>query len=280
MALVDIHHPWVFTFGLVGNIISILVFLAPVPTFKKIYKAKSTMGFDPLPYAVALLSSMLWLYYAMLKPNTMLLITINLFGFVVETVYLIIFFIYASKKARARAAKILGGMNVGILFVIFAGTFFLLKGPLRAKVVGWFCVALSVCVFASPLSVIANVVRTRSVEYMPFLLSFFLTLNSVMWFGYGLFQKDLYVAIPNVGGFFLSMTQMVVYAIYRNKKPLKMVMEKDSAAVTTEHNLVNIKVVGTPEIQDAAAPVVPCEISVEPPHIQAHPPPLVVCAAS
>ena len=43
----------------------------------------------------------------------------------------------------------------------------------------------------------AKVVKTRSVEYMPFLLSFFLTLNAVMWFGYGLCKKDYYVAVSN-----------------------------------------------------------------------------------
>ncbi|KAG6396414.1 hypothetical protein SASPL_142563 [Salvia splendens] len=193
MALFDIDHPWVFTFGILGNVVSILLFLAPVPTFRKIYEAKSTMGFDSLPYATALMSSMLWLYYAMLTPNAVLIITINVFG------------------ALAHAGKILGAMNVGLLFLIFAVTFFVFEGQTRAKVVGW---------------------------------------------------------LPNVGGFCLSMIQMLVYVIYRNKTPLKMDMEK-------KINLVNVKVVGTPEIRDTAAR----EITVEPRHIQV-PVPLVVSAAS
>ncbi|XP_047964197.1 bidirectional sugar transporter N3-like isoform X2 [Salvia hispanica] len=237
-----------------GNVVSILLFLAPVPTFRKIYEAKSTMGFDPLPYATALMSSMLWLYYAMLTPDAVLIITINLFGSILETAYLIVFNIYANKKARAQAAKILGAM-MGLLFLIFAVTFFVFEGHTRAKVVGWVCVALSICVFASPLIIIAKVVKTRSVEYMPFLLSFFLTLNAVMWFGYGLCKKDYYVALPNVGGFCLSMIQMLVYLIYRNKTPLKKDIEKNI-------NVVNIKVVGTPDVQGTAAPA---QITVQAP---------------
>ncbi|KAG6405711.1 hypothetical protein SASPL_133303 [Salvia splendens] len=157
-----VFHTWGFTFGILGNIISVMVYLAPMPTFIRIYKEKSTMGFDSLPYAVALFSSMLWLYYALLKTNVVLLITINLFGCLIQTAYIFIFLIYASTKARNHTGKILGLMNVGLLCVIFAVTFFVFEGQTRAGVVGWICVAVSVCVFAAPLSII--VVETPEIQ--------------------------------------------------------------------------------------------------------------------
>ncbi|KAJ6307700.1 hypothetical protein OIU76_017487 [Salix suchowensis] len=181
MAVMNIHHPWAFTFGILGNIISFMVYLAPVPTFIRILRKKSTEDFQSLPYLVAMFSSMLWLYYAMLKTDALLLITINSFGCFIETVYIAIYIAYATRES-------------------------------------W-----------------KQIVRTKSVEFMPFTLSFFLTLSAVMWFAYGLFINDLCVALPNILGFVLGLLQMLLYGIYKNAEKKKMPAE----------NLKSIVILGT-----------------------------------
>lgn len=77
------------------------------PTFYQIYKKKSTEGFQSVPYVIALFSAMLWIYYALLKENTMLLITINTFCCVIETGYIAVYLFYAPKKARVLILKTL-----------------------------------------------------------------------------------------------------------------------------------------------------------------------------
>ncbi|KAK8564008.1 hypothetical protein V6N12_036140 [Hibiscus sabdariffa] len=219
-----------------GNIISVLVFLAPVPTFYRIFKKKSTESFQSLPYQVALFSCMLWLYYALIKRGAFLLITINSFGCVVETIYISMYIAYASKDSRKSAMKLFVAMNVVLFSFILIITHFVLKSSVRAPVLGWICVAISVSVFAAPLNIMARVVRTRSVEFMPFNLSFFLTLSAVMWFSYGLFIKDLCVALPNVLGFVLGMLQMILYAIYRHSE--KAVVEEKKLPEQTKNMVV------------------------------------------
>ncbi|CAK9181474.1 unnamed protein product [Ilex paraguariensis] len=189
----SIDHAWVFAFGILGNILSFMVYLAPVPTFSRIFKKKSTEDFQSVPYVVALFSSMLWIYYAWLKSNAILLITINAAGCVIETIYIALYIVYALKSARILTLKLLLLLNFGGFWSIMILTIFFLKGLNRVRVVGWICMALSVSVFAAPLSIMAQVIRTKSVEFMPFWLSFFLAMSAVMWFFYGLLLKDIYI---------------------------------------------------------------------------------------
>ncbi|XP_043724162.1 bidirectional sugar transporter N3-like [Telopea speciosissima] len=221
-------NPLVFTFGLLGNIISFMVYVAPVPTFIRVYKKKSTEGFQSLPYVTALFSAMLWIYYAYLKTGANYLITINSVGCVIETIYIAIYLVYAPRKARILTAKFLVLLNFCAFSMILLLSQFLTKGLKRVQAVGWVCVAFSVIVFVAPLSIVRLVIRTRSVEFMPFTLSFFLTLSAVMWFSYGFLLKDLFIALPNILGFIFGVLQMVVYVIYKgcNKKVKVMREEK------------------------------------------------------
>ncbi|KAK6924625.1 SWEET sugar transporter [Dillenia turbinata] len=218
MAVFPVHQTWAFVFGILGNVVSFMVYLAPLPTFHQIYKKKSTEGFQSIPYIVALFSAMLWIFYAFIKTDASLLITINSLGCFIETIYIIAYFIYAPKKARIVTVKLLLLFNVVGFGAILFVTLVLTKGSRRAVVLGWICVAFSISVFIAPLCIVRRVIRTKSVEYMPFLLTFFLTLSAVMWFCYGLFLKDLYIAGPNILGFIFGVLQMLLYLIYRKGK--------------------------------------------------------------
>ncbi|CAL9113671.1 unnamed protein product [Musa textilis] len=218
MAGLSLDHPWAFTFGILGNIISFMVYLAPLPTFYRVCRRKSTEGFHSVPYVVALFSATLWIFYAFVKTNAGLLITINAVGCVIETAYVLVYFTYAPKAAKMFTAKLVLLVNVGMFGLILLLTLLFAKGAKRVEVLGWICMSFSVSVFVAPLSIIRLVIRTKSVEFMPFTLSFFLTWSAVVWFGYGLLTKDLYVALPNVLGFIFGVLQMVLYVAYRNQE--------------------------------------------------------------
>ncbi|XLR42507.1 hypothetical protein HN51_020696 [Arachis hypogaea] len=212
------HSPLVFIFGILGNIASFVCFLAPLPTFYRVCKKKSTEGFQSIPYVAALFSAMLWIFYAYVKTGETLLITINAFGCVIETIYLAIFITYCPKKVRMSTLRMILLLNFGGFCTIVLLTHILAKGANRPKLLGWICVVFATSVFAAPLSIIRTVIRTKSVEFLPFPLSLLLFISAIMWLLYGIFLKDIYVTLPNTLGFLFGIIQMVMYMIYRKNK--------------------------------------------------------------
>ncbi|XP_056697266.1 bidirectional sugar transporter NEC1 [Spinacia oleracea] len=208
-------HTLAVIFGILGNIVSVGVFLSPVPTFYRIYKRKSSEGYTSLPYAVALFSAMMLLYYGSLKPGGLLIITINSFGCCIEVIYLVVFLVYAPKATKNFTLKLIILFNLGVCSLVMLLTTLLAKGPKRITVVGWINAVISLCVFAAPLTVMGQVIRTRSVEFMPVSLSLALTVNATMWFFYGFFLKDYFIAGPNILGFFLGIIQITLYITYK-----------------------------------------------------------------
>ncbi|XP_020410006.1 bidirectional sugar transporter SWEET17 isoform X3 [Prunus persica] len=206
--------------GVIGNIISVLMFLAPVGTFWRIVKHRSTEDFESLPYVCTFLNSFLWTYYGIIRPAGGLLVaTVNGFGVVVEIIYLILFLVYAPAKMRAKTAILIGTLDVGFLVAAILATWLALQGETRIDALGFICAGLNIIMYGSPLVAMKTVITTKSVEYMPFFLSFFFFLNGGVWTLYAWLIRDVFLGVPNGIGFLLGTTQLVLYAIYRNAKP-------------------------------------------------------------
>ncbi|KAE8727934.1 Nodulin MtN3 family protein isoform 2 [Hibiscus syriacus] len=159
---------------------------------------------------------MLLLYYGRLKSNVNLIVCTSSFGCAVEVIYLVLYIVYAPKRDKVFTVKGIILFNLGGYCLIMVVTNLLTQRSKRVIAMGWICAVYSVAVYASPLSIMRHVIRTKSVEYMPFPPSFFLTLCATMWFFYGLLIQDFFVALPNVLGFLLGITQMIIYVKYKN----------------------------------------------------------------
>ncbi|XP_037495863.1 bidirectional sugar transporter SWEET17 [Jatropha curcas] len=79
--------------GLLGNITTGLVYLAPVKTFWRIVVNRSTEEFESAPYMFKLLNAYFWVYYGIIKPNSILVATVNGFGAVLEIIFVSLFLI-------------------------------------------------------------------------------------------------------------------------------------------------------------------------------------------
>ncbi|XP_050215464.1 bidirectional sugar transporter SWEET17 [Mercurialis annua] len=215
----------IFSVGVIGNVISVLMFLSPVGTFWRIIKNRSTEDFESLPYVCTLLNAALWTYYGIIKPGAYLVATVNSFGILTEIVFVTIFLIYAPQKTRAKTASLVGLLDVGFLAAAILITWLALEGDVRIDATGFMCAGLNIIMYGSPLAAMKTVVTTKSVEFMPFFLSFFFFLNGGIWTFYAVLTKDYFLGVPNGAGFCLGIGQLLLYAIYRNAKPSKKVSD-------------------------------------------------------
>ncbi|CAL5414645.1 unnamed protein product [Camellia sinensis] len=206
-------------FGVFGNANGLLLFLAPTITFKRIIMNKSTERFSGIPYVMTLLNCLLSAWYGLpfVSPHNLLVTTINVTGAAIESIYVLIFLILSPRREKG---KILGLLTV--VLAIFAAvaliSYFALHGRNRTIFCGLAASIFSIIMYASPLSIMRTVIRTKSVEYMPFFLSLFVFLCGTSWFLYGLLGKDPFIAVPNGFGSGLGTVQLILYAIYHNKK--------------------------------------------------------------
>ncbi|KAJ6735915.1 RAG1-ACTIVATING PROTEIN 1 [Salix viminalis] len=212
----DVLH---FLFGVFGNATALFLFLAPTITFKRIIRSKSTEQFSGIPYVMTLLNCLLSAWYGLpfVSKNNMLVSTINGAGSVIETIYVVVFIIYAAKKEKG---KILGLLT--LVLTIFTGVALVslcaLHGNARKLFCGCAAAIFSIIMYGSPLAIMRTVIKTKSVEYMPFFLSLFVFLCGTSWFVYGLLGRDPFVAVPNGVGCGLGALQLILYFIYRDNK--------------------------------------------------------------
>ncbi|XP_057778756.1 bidirectional sugar transporter SWEET17-like [Salvia miltiorrhiza] len=204
----------IFLVGVIGNIISVLVFLSPVKTFARIVKHGTTEEFESLPYICTLLNSCLWTYYGVIKPDAYLVATVNAFGLLVELAYVALFIFFAPPSKKAKAAILFGVIDVGFLVAAVLTTYLMLQGDARIDAIGFISSALNIIMYASPLAAMKRVLRRKSVEYMPFLLTFFLFLNGGVWTFYAVLAHDWFLGVPNAIGLLLGILQLSLYAIY------------------------------------------------------------------
>ncbi|XP_051144504.1 bidirectional sugar transporter SWEET4-like [Andrographis paniculata] len=232
--------------GIIGNVIALVLFLSPVPTFYRIWRKRSVEQYSAIPYLATFINCVLWVLYGlpMVHPHSMLVVTINGTGIAIELVYLSLFLAFSdSNRRRLRLAGIVAAecafaASLATLVLTLAHT-----TRLRSAVVGSICMVGNICMYAAPLSVMKLVIKTRSVEFMPFFLSLFSFLNGISWTAYALIRFDPFILAPNGMGTFLGLAQLVLYATFYKSTKRIMAERKAQAGLGSAQNISKIEMV-------------------------------------
>ncbi|KAL2500039.1 Bidirectional sugar transporter SWEET7 [Abeliophyllum distichum] len=183
--------------GIIGNIISFSLFISPAPTFWRIIKKKSTEEFHPYPYLASVMNCVFWIFYGIpvVHPDSVLVVTINSVGLALELIYLCIFFIFTNKKIRITILLFLVSEIVFLAVIAVITLLCFHTHETRSMFVGIICDIFGIIMYASPLSIVRKVFKTKSVEFLPFWLCLAGFVNGVVWFTYAFLKTfDPYIA--------------------------------------------------------------------------------------
>ncbi|OEL38692.1 Bidirectional sugar transporter SWEET3b [Dichanthelium oligosanthes] len=215
--------------GILGNAASMLLYAAPILTFRRVIKKGHVEEFSCVPYILALFNCLLYTWYGLPVVSSgwenMTVSTINGLGILLEIAFISIY--------RFALQLVIPVLTLFGLTAFFS-SFMVQTHRMRKIFVGSVGLVASISMYSSPmfsnvfiavflkmdfselnLYLQKQVIMTKSVEFMPFYLSLFSFLSSSLWMIYGLLGKDLFIASPNFIGVPMGILQLVLYCIYR-----------------------------------------------------------------
>ncbi|CAI9771977.1 unnamed protein product [Fraxinus pennsylvanica] len=185
--------------GIMGNAAALLLYSAPILTFSRVIRKKSTEGFSCVPYILALLNCFLYTWYGLpivsYRWENFPIVTINGLGVLLELSFIAIYFYFASADGKKKVTMLTIPVLVLSCITAILSAFVFHDHRHRKAFVGSIGLVASVAMYGSPLVVVKQVIQTKSVEFMPFYLSFFSFLASSLWMAYGLLGHDLFLAV-------------------------------------------------------------------------------------
>ena len=187
--------------GWVGNVAAFVLFLSPMPTMLRVVRARSTLSFSISPYVSAMLNCSLWCLYAvpLVTANRTLPLVCNTVGTSFQLFYLLVYLAFCKRRAYY------GAVVLATLLVPAAAALLMLvvfPQPVEYYTTGLGVAAtvLNIFMYASPLTIIGLVVRTRSVEYMPLPITLACGFCSCSWVVYGIYVGDIYITTVRMAG--------------------------------------------------------------------------------
>ncbi|KAK3137261.1 hypothetical protein QOZ80_5BG0449990 [Eleusine coracana subsp. coracana] len=208
--------------GIIGNAVCALLYAAPILTFKRVIKEASVGEFSCIPYILSFFSALIWTWYGLPVVSAgwenLTVASISAIGILFEFSFIIIYIWFAPRDKKKFVVLMVSLVLAIVGVTVFFSSFTIHGHHMRKLFVGSMGIVTSMSMYSSPLVAVKQVIKTKSVEFMPFYLSLFSFLTSLIWMIYGILGRDPYLTSPNCIGCFTGILQLVVYCIYSRCK--------------------------------------------------------------
>lgn len=200
--------------GNVATVVTIGSFFAGAPVCLKFKKKGSTGDFSAIPFIVGSLCNALWLRYGLYIGDSTLAF-VNAVGFILQMSYVICFYMYASNKVTLYKQLLLSGIALSVMTIYLLWIADNIEAATHSC--GIMAAVGSIAFSASTLATLADVIRTKSTENLPFPVIAASFVVTFLWLIYGILARDIFVQIPNAIGATICGLQLCLFLVYPSK---------------------------------------------------------------
>lgn len=204
------------TLGWIGTLVSICFFASPAIQFYNLIKKK--IGYTDINILIILcnyISSIVWIIYGF-AINIKQIKVCHSFGVIFSLIWLWIYLIHFGKKKFTQAMIL-----TILLSVISFSTYILLTIFITDKqVIGEVCFIVCSISYMSPIQLIIKVINSKNYNLFPLYSIIISSVGYSSWTIFGLFIFNPNIIIPNIVGLTISLVQIILYRVYKNKTPL------------------------------------------------------------
>eukprot|EP00878_Enallax_costatus_P035882 GHUV01040127.1.p1 GENE.GHUV01040127.1~~GHUV01040127.1.p1 ORF type:complete len:217 (+),score=21.48 GHUV01040127.1:162-812(+) len=199
-----------------GCVVAWLLFSSPFKAVLQVRQSRALGSLNPLPLVAMWANCVAWLVYSFITTDVYVLAS-NIPGLLLGSFMTISCYGFADEKTR-------NTMLQGIMFfatLLTAAGMSISFGDYDHKAAiniwGYTTVFILLIFYSAPLSVLAEVLRTRSSAalYLPFAVMNMV--NGLLWTAYGLAVPDAFIYGPNMVGAVFGGLQVALCLIYPSK---------------------------------------------------------------
>lgn len=201
-------------------------YIIPIVTFVKLILRK--VKYDEIPIAgitAIFVNCLCWIIYAnMIKSNPIKYCCFG--GFGISGLYIVIYLIYEAREFLLDAI-----LN---LLIVITGTYTLHQGLtvlfLEEKTLARICAMTNMVLFFSPIYVLFETCKSKNYKNISLFFSICFMISCILWCCYSAIVKNLYIFAPKVFGIFISLVEIIVWKVYKNKYKAVPEYEKKNAS--------------------------------------------------
>jgi solute carrier family 50 protein (sugar transporter) len=205
---------------IIGTVLTNFLFFSPMQTVLQIDESGQLGDLNPLPYPLMVFNCAGWIIYGLSfgNPTVYYMFAANFSGVINGIYYSLVTFPLASRAVQ---------INMRRLFVILplislSAAYFLAFGLRNDSetlhtALGVIAISISVVFFASPLSTIVDVLRSKSARTIHIPLSITAGTSTFLWTIYGIAISDWFIIIPNALATIFSSIQLILVMVFRKR---------------------------------------------------------------